>query len=551
MKRKSILMTMVLSVVLALALLLSACGGASISDKPKDNLLKAYKQNNAQLPAYELSDLSVNGRIEAGSSDNFFLAKKVDESNGTITYTVYDFATLSAVFSVNDTATDEYADIMVYLYDDYFTVIYQDKTSNEYVTHLMDKTGTSIVAEDGIVIPEDFIAGNMSNSVNLYDLVGLFTFNGDLYSCCDGVITLVEKEAGVPSYIPYSEIYTTDYLWIRNGDSYVAYDKNLNVVGEYTLPSYATDVTVGALYADKLFVQYLVPVDFMSTDYEILQGTSGKYNLYQYVYSAKNGELKEVDLGGYIDYIAPAQEDEANSIYGEYTLNYGDNVAYATAYRVENKRINDAETIHCLINKDCAITATYSDLTGIAYVEAMLSNDRFLVLNEYKGMYQIVDSKMKVYGEFKQSSVSYNFYNGAFLIVDGDLYDHDFNLIYEAKEDSTVALGNNVASVTEMAEGGYYSVYLLKAGDTALGSAFVTYSETNDVQIYTDYSAYVPSLICVKTVANETTTYSYYTEEGVAVISNSATTYSFVTANEDVLIISTIVDGATVYKVIR
>ncbi len=546
MKRKSLLMTMALSIVLALALLLSACGGASISDTPKDNVLKLYKPNNINLPAYELSDLSVNGTINSNCSEGLFYATNEALATGTITYTVYDFATLSAIFSIDDTATDDYSSISIKLYDDFFVVVCKDKLTSEFTTNLMNKEGANIATAEGEVYPKDFIAGDIyADSVNLYDLAGLFTFDGDLYSCREGVITLVKKEMSVPSQIPVSYLYTNEYYWVDFGERYVAFDKDLNEVAEYKLPSYAEDSLVEIMKNGNLFVQYSVPVDQESTEYDYIDDDT-KYNLYQYVYSIKNNELKEIDFGGYISYVVPIEENKADMPYGDYTYNVDQNdVALAIAYRIENKRINENESIVCVINKDNVITKTYSNPSNFS-IRHLLSNDRFLVMNYNKGMYQIVDSKLKVYGEFKSSAFNYYDFNGAFIIVDGDLYNHDFKLIYEANEESEITLGVNMAYVTEnVPDSEYYSVYVINAGDTAKGDVFFTYSETNNVQfVLSDL------FMCVRTITNASTTYSYYVN-GKAVISDSATTYSYVAANQDVIIVSTVVDGETVYKAIK
>ncbi len=551
MKRKSLILTMTLSILLVMALLLSACGGASLKDEPKDSVLKLYSANAPEIPTFSsISAQTINGDIAPmgtyGVSNTFFISRKIDDNTGNVTYYVYDTASVTSIFSISDTVDDDIQDVEIYLYNDYFTVTVEKVVDEETVTttELRNKAGAVVATAEGDVNPIES---------TLFNRYGLFYFDGSMYALKDGVITLVADELVAPSDsdIPQATTSNDEYYWVKTNNRYVAYDINLKVAGEYVLPSYATDVVAGAMKGDKLFVQYSVEVDPESTEYDYFDGTN-KYNLYQFVYSIKNDKATEVDYGGYVGFVSPATESKPTQSFGEYRLNFGDNIAIMGAYRIENKRINSAEPIYCTINKDNAISATYSVPSNLS-MRAALADDRFLVLNNYTGNYQIVDSKEKVYGEFKYSAFNNtsNSYNTSFIIVDGDLYDFDFNLVYEAKDNSIITLTTSGALIKEMDEDNiHYRAYLVKAGDTEIGSALVAYTETNNAQI--SISSFQRMPVVTKIVDGEIS-YSYYNQQGTLLkTTDDPLTYVASTADASVVIFSSVDgEGETVYYVMR
>ncbi len=458
MKKKTLIVAIVLSFVLACSFLFTGCASENILGAKETSWLDAYRNDaDVTVDLSAITEFELEGDIVSVNGNFLYTAKAGDSE---VKYTVYDIRTLSAVYTYTDSNEGDTDFVAFRFYPDADFFVLNYKVEDEYKSSIIFG-GSAVVTEDETL--------NASFNDQLFEAYGFFNFDGDLYrQTKDGVSLVKAKEDGTTT-VPQDSIIICGekYFWVgmRSGstatyaEQYVAFDLMLNPVTEYLFPSYAEETEVFVLAKDRVIIQYLIPVDDYASDYTLIKGTD-KYNVYQSVYNTEAKSETVIDLKGIVDYSNLVTEEDA------YQFKENRISTLVAIIPIENKRLNSSKTGAYNVNENGGIIEKFVAPGGFEYVQVMgrLAKDRFVLQNNYVGAYQIVDQKGKVIASFKGSQ-----FNNSYFVKDKTIYDLDGKEVVTVGEDDVIALRGNVAFIRKPVgeEGsGKYEVYLLAPGST-------------------------------------------------------------------------------------
>jgi len=211
---------------------------------------------------------------------------------------------------------------------------------------------------------------------------------------------------------------------------YNVYNKDLDRIYDYTLPSYAdADTAIGALLSNgKLLVQYLVQLDQYEKKFDIRSGADQKYDLLTLLIDAeKVKEVKKVDFViGKIE--ASVADAEGNKVYADSVENL------AFIYPIGKNKMIDKS----LANQKLVLLSNEGKVTGEVKTEDKIVDfPKQYTKDSYSieladGNYAIYDedgSKINVLTPDKMDSARAN---GGYIYIKGDaIYDEDGEVVYD------------------------------------------------------------------------------------------------------------------------
>ena len=523
MKKKTLVVAIVLSFVLLCSTLFSGCASENILGAKETSILDALKNEPTKLSASALAEISLEGDIEEYAG-NFFYTQ-----SGYV-YTVYDFRTLSAVYTYTDVGSfDEFE-----FYNDADFFVLHENVAGKYVSKII-YNGSVVAEEDG------YKTATLLDE--LFDAYGFFNFAGDLYRQTATGISLVRAQENGRTTIPSNAtIHCGEkYFWVEYSNSIcVAFDLALNPATEYVFPSYVEEQEIFNLAKDRILIQYLIPVDNYGDDYTLLFD-GYKYDVYQAIYNTEAKSITEIDLKGIVSNVYVPEKD---SEFKENRIS-----AIASIIPIENKRLNAATVAEYNVNENGGIIEKLVTPGGFTANEVYgaVAKDKFVMYNEYVGAKQLLEKNGKVIATFKGD------YNTSFYVSDKTIYDLNGKVVYEADKNDQIELLQTSAIIKKLvgeAGSGKYDVYLLVPGNsarkiaeigdanadeifaTSLGSIYLTSIKDNDAEKAVFYNESGTELGRMSMSANMVT--SYYLDNGGQVIIfkevvNSETKYYSIT----------------------
>ena len=420
-------------------------------------------------------------------------------TNTTVTNTlsIYDVSTKSAVVTVGSNTIKQL--LKTYKFDNY----YYGKTAAYSVSYLGD---LDLVVKDNSVYREDKDGKlTLVKSYDLDKIPNIFTKKGDYY------------------YGSYSFNGEEDY-------SIGIYDKELNRIASYEIPTYAADVnTLELLNNGDIFVQYSVLLDDDETSYDYIEenyyaGSPTKYDLVTVIVKASDGTVTNLKNVNYIvtKIISTKSDNEDKQYYNAEKL---DNIA-KVLYIKDNKWIDYSDENYSLIAmaNDGSIVAPIELGKDIKSIPIPLGGGMFSVTNVH-GVRHILNSKGEIVTNVTAA------YGSKYFHTEKAIYDVNGTVVYDLKaNDATLTnLGN--AYLIESYKGDIATVYLFADGKTTqigvlngadksidrygvLGNTYYTYSSKTEK--YTYFNTAGEQLVSSKLSLSH-----YYTGEEYTIYSTS------------------------------
>ncbi len=241
---------------------------------------------------------------------------------------------------------------------------------------------------------------------------------------------LIEYAFDVPDFVPTPQgvfIHSNeDYYYTREAlGHYNFYDKKLNYVASFTVPTYA--MTSGhmvdlVLDGGMMLFQYMISADEYSDDYDIIYNKT-KVDLVTVLIDPATGKANEIECN-YVIYSASRRGAILSNVHGT----GGKITNYVFAAPIIEKRVN--------FNNDSMLMATFSSEGEMTFIEgvdgitafpyARISEDRW-ILSTADSRRLLVDGDGTVIGDVTLANES----NHKYLLANGKVFDHSLNMLYD------------------------------------------------------------------------------------------------------------------------
>jgi len=409
--------TSVLALLLCVLMVFASCGS---SEKPLklDNEVLNKSRVATNFTSTELTSIG-EGYTFLNRKNDLALFSKVFTDTSSTNFKIVNLKTNAVVIDKTIAATDiATGNTSVSLSTSgSFIVIYEDKTYTLYKSDGVTAIGSAKTAP--VYVNDCAVIGDTvcRYDTNTYEVKEIFTYpslNGEL---------------------PVSTGYVfSDYYVSKTPNGFTVYDKHYKLIGEYSLPEYASAPTVSTLKNGNVFVQYKVGLPFDAKEYDLFFDGE-KFDLVQKIISAKDLSEKEISLDYYVTVVSPVNADAEGYLFKKDI----DNIAYC--YKIENKQydVNNALTVGFSNSGKTQLVFderynTYSPI-GNGYLSAITKN----------GMKVILDSKLNVVSQ-AESVVSIT---EKYILTTSAIYDFNFAKLADLSTDSLTysfedTVGNNL-----------------------------------------------------------------------------------------------------------
>ena len=388
-------------------------------------------------------------------------------------------------YSISITEDNSLSPIIVVLTENYSS---SEDDEADYTTTLYNADGTEIASAQG---DKDY---TMS-----FDMV---YFDGKVYRLNED-----SQFEYVFDYSPLAEfpnvIYKSGKYYLAGSDDCIsAYNQELELVGTYVIPSYLQeDATAVALTDGKLFIQTLLELDAMATEFDILKDNK-KYDMVTLLVNVPKGTAKEIDIEYYVD--DPLYT--AYSMYESYHFFDEDvkNLVYVSP--IVNHRVDENTYQIATVKSD-------GDLQFLAQFEGM--NIEYIDVLE-NGLY-VIDTAIGTYLADEDfdliADISNASFRGGHLIADGKVYDYNLAevldykeekltevnylnnaLLFESEEDELILVskGRAITLIEKNADDieyvGVQNGCIIIRDETAAQAKYKIYSEEGKLLLTLDYS---------------------------------------------------------------
>ena len=341
----------------------------------------------------------------------------------------------------------------------------------------------------------------------------------------DENLTLV-REVGMTN-VSAGQTYSMSENYYYHGRT--IYDKSLNPIDTWSVPSYCRFFNDYVLNNGDLLVQYTVLLDETAEDYDYLEVTSSygglanyKYDLHTFIVSAKDGKMTEIDA----DY--KIQEwDTAYSTNPDYNDYYAEGIEnLAMVSYIEDGRLdtsaakydlvsldNEGEIVESLKLYDEWTTIPGNDGTG--YFSAQTVHSTIMVMDKDG---KILTDKMSfdTTGYLTGTRNYFLFQDGIYDMVGTKVYD----LTDKIFEYSELDFERDTLLITVLADDGVMKVDLFNKGTvTTIGTMDATGVNTDGEnvtlrEVNTTSFGYYTKAVTKDAGGTETTTYNWYNVEG-------------------------------------
>ncbi len=337
-------------------------------------------------------------------------------------YSIYNIAENRIVRTVYASLT-EYHNVNFYSLNgyDFFLIRTANYTMDGISVDLDSKTEhTSLYYSDGreiLTVPNYASVIIYGDYIKFDDKYYRFNEEGSMEYAFD-VPDLAPSPQGV--FIHSNE----DYYYTREAPGYYNfYDKKLNYVASFTVPSYAmTSGHMVELVLDDgmMLFQYMISANEYSDDYDVIY-IKTKVDLVTVLIDPATGKANEIECDYFIYSVS--------RIDSSFSFVHGSNgKVYAFVAPIVGKQMN--------LNSDSILMATFSSGGELSFIEgvdgipafpsARISEDRW-ILTTMDSRYVLVDGKGNVIGDVTAA----NNKNNEYLLANGKVFDHSLNMLYD------------------------------------------------------------------------------------------------------------------------
>ena len=364
-------------------------------------------------------------------------------------FMVYNLATGKVVYTATENGKNN---IVVSLgnmgyyvdYAAYFTVTVESWTEDAngyrnsgstYTTALYDAAGTQVAS-----------ANRSIGTDKAYDLL---RFDGKCYRVGENGTFAAAFDYMGSKELPEIRFASEDYYYGKSENVFYAYDKELNVVAYYDLPSYAEISMDGVVQLEngKILFQYTIEepedaeeYDFIAPKYVDIYGyledmdvdmgyeATAKYSLYTVILDAKKNDVKEVEMDYMLMYGV-----SANDSYWTEMCGFNDEIFnLALAFRIEEGRVNmSASAITWVtISNSGKVKKELENLTVVPMEDlpSMVAANRWEIETVDDREY-VIDENGEILGEVTNASSNKEYY-----VIDGKLYNKSLEVAYNFAE---------------------------------------------------------------------------------------------------------------------
>lgn len=416
------------AILLCVAMLFAACGkdAKTLTVKKAFDELKAEANPTPRLTA--ANKLEVTGTYVDDDGDLVLFS---GTEGGYDKYTVYNVAKNSVVGTYTETETVAY-NVDLYADDDpgYDLSYYVVQTAT---TDAAGKTTykTALYAADGTKVAE-VDKQNVALSLT-FDLI---RFDEKCYRISEnGAIAEAfawgEFAGNLPNIFAATEKYY--YARLTTGTGFIVLDKSLQTVSSYVFASYAQNAVYGVLNNGDVWLQYQekLPADAEKYDLVVEEtGVANKYNLFQQVFDAKKGTVKDAKTEYLIQALVArdvAPEQDALKALDKSI----DNVAIG--YKIENQRASQTmqDMLFLSISNKGAVESILNRLVEgqVGFFE--VPADGVLKISDILGRDYLYDAKGKLIGEITGAQAMTDTY----VVGNSKIYDYNLNAVYDYTAD--------------------------------------------------------------------------------------------------------------------
>ena len=499
---KKIKLSILVSLLLIAAMLLSACSGEgklkTISSF--DTILNPNYDVNANTTD-NITELPLLDGYELEKSNNFFAVFQKD-TGSQIDIKVVSMLTGNVLLSTTSSGDTGYT---VSLYDLLPVFMFRKNSgTNQSKTRytLYDATGSSLVST----------AASLGTPKVFADMIlyGTTLFTQDENGKLTEVSTIPENLT-----LPQPDAYSEKYFYYYTGQSIEIYDRDFNYVSRWDLPysgSYLEESSVPfyVLNNGNVFIQYLVKTDAEAEEYDLITfngNNAYKYNLCTIILEAKTGKTTKVKTNYYFTRVLNAQT--LADMTGQYPY-FSDKLENIAKVRpIVDKRIDTSTPAldYVLLKNNGEVTASLKlAKQQTASIPTKITNDKYLVTTLYGRA--IVNKKGETLLSISNDSLNIV---GEYMIGEQAIYNLNMEIVYSLKQNNATILGKfeNAIFVQEEFSDTIYKVLRLKNGSITtvctvdLSDAEERNSFTHDAEVgyYTVYQA-------------ATDEYAYYNSNG-------------------------------------
>lgn len=490
----------IVSLLICITITLAACGSQSFGSFYSDKFEETKTITSVET-------LTGFGEYVDGAGSIAIFEKT--ESANTV-YTVYDFNQKKTIgtYSFDSSVYDVDAEADVYLGGGFYAFEVENKSTGVRTTDCYGSNGEkAFTVLDGDILKVKFDVIIVNDTAYRMGEDGVFTF-------AFNVDPMAEYDYSIDCKVG-------DYYFVQNSSYTIVLDKEFNVKGYVSIPTYAEYSTskMIPLSNGNVLVQYLVEEPYDASDYDIIQG-GDKYTVETKLFNAESGEYKDLDF----DYFLYGADGIANgTIYyddNEYEYvkmdfaDFGissdiDNLIYG-AIEITDKRVDmssEATVTLSLSNSGKVEKVLEKTVVGQRGIPTKVCANRYLAYSMIGENYLLNEKGEKI-GAVSDSAYMFE----GFIVVDGDcVYDYDLNKVVKlGSSDYTFvdSVGSSLILSKEVDSETKY--YLLKKGETAM------------VEI-SGYKGTVSNTVYyVENVSETATTYTYYNAKGESLITVSS-----------------------------
>lgn len=402
---------------------------------------------------------------------NGYMYKVFNMKTGMVVYSVANDASIINSVSVNSFYVE--GEIVDYIVNKKTF----DTAEDYYVTELLDSNGQQIAA-----------ATSNDYALSVYNYADLLMLDGTYYRANEeGSFTYAFEEALAQIPADEFEFVNEKYYYFESDESGVntiyVYDKlTASPVSSYAIPTYVGEYNWFVLENGKIIVQYNVPVDSYSDDYdyaEVISGEYKKFNLETKLINPKNGNDTEIKTNVILLDVSSKEILEL--------LGYNENLKnVATGVEInKEQKLIDEEVKYYTVNGRGSLSEIKDFIPGIEY--AYFYNGYWQVMNDL-GQIFLYNEKEELIGEISNVITATRKY----LVTEDAIYDYALNKVYDLKGNNYTFVASLIDDVIlEGSEGIYYvfsngSVTAL----TSLTTTFVSNELMNLVGVGLFYGIY-------------------------------------------------------------
>ncbi len=513
---KKIKLISLVAILLTAVMLLASCGASSIG-----NLLDKEAAYIDPFPAYTQTAAvaALTDMVNGESAGDLKLFTKYDGITTLTKYAVYDVANDKVVWQAEETNNETPTSRSKTLY-----AVNLEKL-NEGVYFTVTTTNIVVTLEEGVEIKTDetksvaIWAWNGTDYAELVkvdkprgvveDAQDLIYFEGKIYrEDAETKAVAYAFDYSVLANFPSLDYTTEDYYVAQDGDLFVTYDKELNKLSAFTLPSYADGLCI--VLGNKLFAQYLVEEDMFGDKYDILFDIDEKASMHTVLVDLKSAKVEKIEN----DYLL-VDDDYITSDDEYWTREYGFKadkkgaLALVLVTKVENKRVDESDMAYqwATINEKGDITILKFP-TALPVEHFAMTAQGVWVLQTVDGMTYLINEKGDIIGEVDYTKAEESTLN--YFAANGKLYDFSLNEIYDYQADKLTILRSTPKAMMFANEDNELIIYANGQKTTLINKDSLLTREYSE--LYSDlYDGY---FVIVDTSDAANTKYEIYNVEG-------------------------------------